>query len=67
MTYTGEEIALVAGCIAITLPSTSDQDFEVLDLLLDRALAAMPQPLAPDLALKIAALRARPLPRMEDM
>lgn len=60
VTYTGEEVALVAGFIAACLPALDASDFDVADLLLDRALAAMPQPLAPDLDVHIAMLRKRP-------
>ncbi len=60
VTYTGEEVALVAGFIALALPALGTDDFDVADLLLDRALAAMPQPLAPDLNAMIAHLRQRP-------
>jgi hypothetical protein len=59
VTFTGTEVALVAGCIAKMLPELDAQDFEVLDLLLERALAALPQPLAPDLQAAIAKLRQR--------
>lgn len=59
VTYTGEEVALVAGAIASCLPALGQDDFDVLDLLLERALAAMPQPISPDLAIRIAALRQR--------
>jgi hypothetical protein len=57
VTYTGEEVALVAGFIAAALPLLGREDFEVADLLLDRALAVMPRPLAVDLATRIEALR----------
>lgn len=59
VTYSGEEVALVAGAIALCLPALGQDDFDVLDLLLERALAAMPQPISPDLAILIAALRQR--------
>lgn len=65
VTYTGNEVALVAGLIASGLPALNDRDFDVADLMLERALAAMP-PLAPDNAARIAALRERPITRMED-
>lgn len=60
VTYTGTEVALVAGCLARALPMLDQNDFDVVDLLLDRALAALPQPLAPDLDVHIAMLRKRP-------
>lgn len=66
VTYTGEEVALVAGFIAAALPALDQADFDVADLLLDRALAVMPRPLAVDLALRIELLRQRPHFRMED-
>lgn len=66
VTYTGEEVALVAGFIAAALPALDQPDFDVADLLLDRALAVMPRPLAVDLALRIELLRQRPHFRMED-
>lgn len=58
VTFTGEEIGLVAGCIAATLPDVDGPDREVLDLLLDRALAVMPRPLSPGLVDRIDRLRA---------
>lgn len=63
VTYTGEEVALVAGCIAASLPYLAASDFDVADLLLDKALAAMPQPLSPDLEVRIALLRSGPRPQ----
>lgn len=60
VTYTGTEVALVAGCIALALPDLTADDYDVLDLMLDRALSALPQPLAPDLEVRIALLRKRP-------
>ena len=57
VTYTGSEVGLVAGFIASCLPALSGPDLEVADLMLDRALAAMPQPLSPDLVVRIALLR----------
>lgn len=50
VTYTGEEVALVAGCIASALPHLEPDDQIVLDLMLERALAAMGTPLSPALA-----------------
>lgn len=58
--YTGEEVAIVAGLIAAALPKMEDEDFDVADLLLDKALAGLPQPLSPDLAEKIEHQRTRP-------
>jgi hypothetical protein len=66
VTYTGEEVALVAGFIAAALPTLNQDDFEIADLLLDRALAVMPRPLAVDLATRIEQLRQRSNFNMED-
>lgn len=65
VTYTGNEVALLAALIAAGLPALNENDFDVADLLLERALAAIP-PLSPDVAARIAALRERPHTRMED-
>lgn len=65
VTYTGSEVALVAALIASGLPSLNESDFDVADLMLERALGAMPS-LSPDNAARIAALRERPHTRMED-
>lgn len=63
VTYTGAEVALLAGIIAGALPSLDDSDFEVADLLLDKAMAALPRPLAPELDAQIARLRLTPRER----
>ncbi len=63
VTYTGTEVALLAGIIAGALPDLDDSDFEVADLLLDKALAALPRPLAPDMEAQIARLRLTPRER----
>lgn len=60
VTYTGTEVALLAGIIAGALPALDDSDFDVADLLLDKALAALPRPLAPDMEAQIARLRVSP-------
>lgn len=60
VTYTGTEVALLAGIIAGALPALDDADFEVADLLLDKAMAALPRPVAPELEAQIARLRATP-------
>lgn len=60
VTYSGAEVALLAGIIAGALPSLDDADFEVADLLLDKAMAALPRPIAPELEAQIARLRASP-------
>ena len=57
VTYTGEEVALIAGFITVALPALGPEDYEVADLLLERALAAMPRPLSPDLAATISRYR----------
>ena len=59
VTYTGTEVALVAGFIARALPVLDARDYEVADLLLDRALAALPQEVAPDIMAEINRLRGR--------
>lgn len=60
VTYTGTEVALLAGIIAGALPALDDSDFDVADLLLDKALAALPRPLAPEMEAQIARLRVSP-------
>lgn len=50
VTFTGEEVALIAGCIASVLPHLAPTDQIVLDLMLDRAVAALDAPLSPPLA-----------------
>lgn len=59
VTYTGTEVALIAGFIARALPVLQPQDYEVADLLLDRALTALPQEVAPDIMAEINRLRGR--------
>jgi hypothetical protein len=66
VTFTGSEVALVAGLIATSLPALDQADFDVADLMLDRALAALPRPLAADVEARIARLRDRPHFPMED-
>lgn len=66
VTYTGEEVALVAALIASALPYLNAADFDTADLLLDRALAVMPKPLAVDLATRIELLRQRPRTTTEE-
>lgn len=66
VTYTGDEVALVAGFIAACLPALDQADFDVADLLLDRALAVLPRPLAPDVEARIARLRHRPHVSMKE-
>jgi hypothetical protein len=63
VTYTGAEVALLAGIIAGALPALDDADFEVADLLLDKAMAALPRPIAPELEEHIARLRVPPVER----
>ncbi len=50
VTFTGTEVALVAGCIASVLPHLEPADQIVLDLMLERAVAALDGPLSPHLA-----------------
>ncbi len=64
VTFSGTEVALVAGMIAISLPSLSGSDFEVADLMLDKALAAIPRPISPALEDHIARLRYAPAERV---
>lgn len=63
VTYTGTEVAILAGALAGALPTLADDDWEVTDLLLERALAALPQPLAAEVARKIEHQRVRPADR----
>lgn len=63
VTYTGTEVAILAGIIAGSLPTLADDDWEVADLLLEKALAALPQPLSDGLATKIEHQRVRPTDR----
>ena len=60
VTFTGTEVAILAGLIAGALPTLEDDDWDVADLLLDKALAALPQPLSDALATKIERQRIRP-------
>ena len=50
VTFTGEEVALIAGCIISALPHLDAADQIVLDLMLDRAVSALGTPLSPALA-----------------
>lgn len=59
VTFTGNEVALVAGLIASGLPYLEQADFDVADLLLDRALGALSEPLSSDVRQRIEQLRAR--------
>jgi len=61
VTYTGDEVAIVAGLIAACLPALDPADYEVADLMLDRAIAAMNPPLAPDIEARLILLRAKGL------
>lgn len=54
VTYSGEEVALIAAFIAAALPALAGNDYDVADLLLDRALGALPSPLSPEVADLIA-------------
>lgn len=65
VTYTGTEIALVAGALAVVLSQLDGDDREVMDLLLDKALAAFPGPISPDLAARVERCRTRK-PFVED-
>lgn len=63
VTYSGAEVAVLVGIIAGALPALYDADFEVADLLLDKAMAALPRPIAPELEARITRLRASPTER----
>lgn len=58
VTYTGEEVAFVVACLLRILPALSGDDLEVADLMLDKALSAMPLPLAPDIQKRVDRARA---------
>lgn len=60
VTYTGEEVALVAAFITVALPALDPADYEVADLLLERALAAFPAALSPEVAQTVDRYRKRP-------
>jgi hypothetical protein len=59
VTYTGTEVVLLVAMIAGSLPLLDQTDYEVADLTLDKALATLHRPLAPDLETRIAQLRHR--------
>src|SRR3546814_10189668 len=61
--YAGPEVALLAGILAGALPRLDDEDFEVADMLLEKALAALPHPMPQDLAAKIEHQRMSPTGR----
>src|SRR3546814_931054 len=61
--YAGPEVALLAGILAGALPRLDDEDFEVADMLLEKALAALPHPMPQDLAAKIEHQRMSPTER----
>lgn len=63
VTFTGTEVALLAGVIARALSVLDEEDFDVVDLMLERTLAAMPQPVSPELMKAIEARRVAPLDR----
>lgn len=42
VTFTGEEVCLIAGLLTNSLRQLSGPDYEVADLMLDKALAAFP-------------------------
>jgi hypothetical protein len=60
VTYTGEEVAILAGVLAGALPKLSGDEFEVADLLLERALASLPEPLSATTMARIERQRRRP-------
>lgn len=57
VTFTGTEVVLVAGLIARSLRVLQPDDREVCELLLDRALAALPWQVSPDIMVEINRLR----------
>lgn len=66
VTYTGAEVAILAGIIAGALPTLGGDDFDVAEHLLDKALAALPRPLPPEIETHVARLRSPPLERFWD-
>lgn len=63
VTYTGPEVAFVIGALASVLPSLNEADYDVADLLIERALSGLDRPLPADLAERVAQLRTPPLGR----
>ena len=63
VTYTGQEVAIIAGLIAGSMPDLYGDDFMVAENLLDKALSALPRPLSPDIEAMIERMRAQPLDR----
>lgn len=59
VTFTGSEVSLVIGVLAAALPKMCPDDYEVADLMIDRAVASIGCALAPDIQARIAELRAR--------
>lgn len=64
VTFEGAQVALLAGILAASLPRLDDDDFEVADHLLEKALAALPR--FERLGLDLAALRRSPRLRFLD-
>jgi hypothetical protein len=62
VTYTGDEVLLLVAMIATSLQQFDRRDYEIADLMLDKALATLHRPLAPDIEAKLAEMRARPGP-----
>jgi hypothetical protein len=60
VTFEGEEVARVTGFIARALPMLDGDEFELADLMLDKALAGMGGRIAPDLQAILDDLRKRP-------
>lgn len=65
VTFTGAEVALLAGLVCGTLHMMEGDDFEVADFLLERMLAALPRPMSPELVAIVEAKRLRPIDRFQ--
>jgi hypothetical protein len=61
--FEGEEVGRVAGFIARALPLLDGDEFELADLMLDKALAGMDGRIAPDLQVALDKLRTPPAAR----
>lgn len=64
--FEGEEVARVAGFIARALPFLTGDEFELADLMLEKALAGMEGRIAQDLQDVIDRLRVPPALRFND-
>lgn len=59
VTYTGVEIGLLAGALIVVLPDLAGNDYEIVDLMIDRALACRGADLGDDIKALVAAARAK--------